>query len=187
MNDEEIVALFWGRSERAIEETERVYGRYFRSVARGILGDDGDAEETVNDLYLKAWNQIPPERPNCLKAFLGRMLRQLSLNRLERNMAQKRGANRLTAVLDELEECVPAAAEGSLSMADSVALRDAMNRFLRSLPAEPRRVFIRRYWHMKAVSDIAAELSASESKIKSMLMRTRGKLKTYLEQEGFIV
>ena len=104
MTDEKIIELYLARAEAAIEETDRAYGRYFRSVAYGILWDEEDAEETVNDAYLKAWNIIPPERPNYLKAFLARITRQLSINRLEQNTAQKRGAGQYALILDELAE-----------------------------------------------------------------------------------
>ena len=184
MTDQKIVELFWQRDESAICETQAAYGRYLHYISYGILKDDEDAKETVNDVYLKAWNVIPPERPNPLKTFLGRMARQLSINRLEKKTAKKRDALGLTLVLDELSECIP---DGKEDIGDLVALRDSLNRFLRSLPADSRRVFICRYWYMHSVSQIAEEFSVSESKVKSMLMRTRKKLKLHLEKEGFVI
>ena len=186
MTDNQIVALFWERSETAIQETANVYGRYFHSIAYGILGSDEDAEEIVNDTYMKAWNNIPPQRPVHLKAFLARITRQLSLNRLEQNVAQKRGAGQYHLVLEELEECISDGGEGE-AMPESVALEQSLNQFLRSLPADARRMFIRRYWHMQPVLQIAKELSVSESRVKVTLMRTRQKLKKYLISEGFCV
>lgn len=184
MTDNKIIELYWERSERAIEETDRVYGRYFRSVAYGILWDEEDAKETVNDTYLKAWNSIPPERPNYLKAFLARITRQLSINRLEQNTAKKRGAGQYELILDELAECIP---DGDEDIGDVAALRDTLNRFLRSLPSDARCVFIRRYWHTQPIAEIARAYGMSESKVKSILMRTRNKLKKILNEEGYIV
>lgn len=182
MTDEKIVELYWQRSENAIEETDKAYGRYFHYIAYGILHDDEDAKETVNDTYLKAWQIIPPQRPNPLKSFLGRITRQLSINRLESASAQKRGGGQYTLALEELGECIPADGE---DLGDLTALRDCINRFLRSLPGQQRRIFIRRYWHTHSVSQIASDLHISESKVKTSLMRSREKLKRLLEKEGF--
>ncbi len=148
MTDEKIVELYGERSEEAIKETDKQYGRYFHYIAKEILQDEEDAKEIVNDTYLKAWNSIPPERPNPLKAFLGRITRQLSLNRLEQNKAQKRGGGQYLLALDELAECIPDGS-GSEDLASNIDLTDAINRFLRSLPIEQRRVFIKRYWYGK--------------------------------------
>ena len=145
MTDEMIIELFWSRSENAIEETDKAYGRYFHSIAHGILCDSEDAKEIVNDTYLKAWNSIPPEKPRDLKAFIGRIARQLSLNRLKYNTAKKRKGMQYALVLEELEECV--ADRGTQADIDSIALRDSLNGFLRSLPIDSRRVFIKRYWY----------------------------------------
>ena len=184
MNDSLIVDLYWSRSEKAIEETDKAYGRYFHYIAYGILKSEEDSREIVNDTYLKAWNNIPPERPYNLKAFLGRMTRQLSINRLEQNLAKKRGEGQYSLVLDELSQCLSSENEGA-DIAQMAALTSALNTFLRSLPEEKRSVFIRRYWHMSSISEIANDFSMSESKVKSMLLRTRGELKKYLLREGF--
>ena len=185
MSDENIIELYWKRSEAAIQETERAYGRYVHAVAHGILRDEGDAEEIVNDTYLKAWNTIPPERPGYLKGFLARMTRQLAVNRLERNTAAKRGGGQYPLVLEELADCIPD--RSAEEYCEMTALRDALNGFLRALAPESRKVFLRRYWHIQTVAEIAGALSMSESKVKSMLMRTRNKLKKYLTEEGFAV
>jgi len=184
MTDEKMIELYWARSETAIEETDLAYGQYFRSVAYGILWNAEDAKEIVNDTYWKAWNTIPPERPKYLKAFLARITRQLSVNRLEQNTAQKRGAGQYTLVLEELTECIPENDSGD-TVADMTALRDSLNRFLRTLPQEVRSVFIRRYWHTQQITEIARACGMSESKVKSMLMRTRNKLKEQLKREGY--
>lgn len=185
MKDEAILELYWARSEAAIDETDRVYGRYCYTVAFGILRDQQDAEETVNDAWLKAWESIPPERPRSLKGFLARITRQLSINRLERSIARKRGGGQYAMALDELAECIPDRSREDL--AELTALRDALNRFLRSLPPEPRTVFIRRYWHTQSIAEIAANCGMSESKVKSMLLRSRNKLRKALTEEGFFV
>lgn len=185
MTDQQIVALYWQRSENAIAETDRHYGRYFHYIAFGILRDAGDAEETVNDTYLKAWNTMPPQRPNHLKAFLGRITRQLSINRLEYNTAQKRAGNQYRLALEELNGCIPADGAGE-DLADLIALRESLEDFLYSLPLQTRRIFIRRYWHLHSIAEIAASFSMSESKVKSILMRTRKKLKQHLTEGGFL-
>ena len=184
MTDEKIIALFWQRSETAIAETSKLYGRYFHSVAFGILRNEEDAKETVNDTYLKAWNSIPPQWPHHLKAFLGRITRQLSINRLEHNSAKKRAGSQYQLALDELSECIVQSQE---DFADTIALRDSLNQFLHSLPPEARRIFIRRYWHLHSVKEIADTYSISESKVKSLLMRTRNKLKQHLMEGGFLL
>lgn len=183
MTDEQIVTLYWDRNETAITETDGKYGRYFHYIAFGILCDDEDAKETVNDTYLKAWNTMPPEKPNHLKAFLGRITRQLSINRLEWNTAKKRGGTQYDLALEELSGCI---ADSTEDCADITALRDCLNTFLHGLPQDARRIFIRRYWHMHSITQIAEDFSFSESKVKSMLMRTREKLKKHLIYEGFI-
>lgn len=185
MTDEIIIGLFTARSETAIAETQRLYGRYFYSIAHGIVWNESDAEEIVNDVYLQAWNTIPPEHPDSLKAFLGRMTRQLAIKKLEKNTAKKRGEGQYLSVIEELEECIPG--DDGEDIPDMLALRDVMNRFLRTLPKDVRGVFIRRYWHMQSIAQIATVCSMSESKVKSQLMRTRKKLKKYLMEEGFSV
>ena len=186
MTDQQIVALYWQRSESAIAETDRHYGRYFHYIAYSILQDEEDAKETVNDTYLKAWNTMPPQRPNHLKAFLGRITRQLSINRLEYNTAQKRAGSQYWVTLEELNVCIPADGSGE-DFADLMALRDSLEEFLHSLPQQSRRIFIRRYWHLHSISEIATDFSISESKVKSLLMRTRNKLKQHLTEGGFSV
>ncbi len=184
MNDETILELYLERSEQAIEETEKAYGRYCHYIAYTILRSDEDAEEIVNDTWLKAWQVIPPQKPNPLKGFLGQITRRLSINRLETYTAQKRGGGQYPLTLDELAECIPSAESGE-DIANITALTDILNRFLRSLPLDARRVFIRRYWYTASVSEISKAFSMSESKVKSLLLRTREKLKVILEKEGY--
>lgn len=184
MTDFDIIQLYFDRSERAIEETDRAYGRYCRYIANEILRNLEDSEEVVNDTYLKTWESIPPQNPSSLKLFLGKITRFLSINRLEHKNAQKRGGGQLDLVLDELYSVVPS---GEGGVVDEIALKDAINSFLRSLSAEKRRIFIRRYWYMSPISEIADDFSVSEGKVKMILSRTRKELKKTLEKEDIIL
>ena len=186
MTDEKIVALYWERSETAIAETQKKYHGFCTYIARRILCDWEESEEVVNDTYLKVWNTVPPERPDPLKAFLGRVTRQLAINRLERNTAQKRGGGEYPLVLNELEECIPDGNSGE-DLEDTLALQTVLNDFLRSLPDKTRNIFIRRYWYLCTIEEIAKGYGMGQSNVKMLLLRTRNKLKQYLEQEGFIL
>ncbi|MBR4290403.1 MAG: sigma-70 family RNA polymerase sigma factor [Oscillospiraceae bacterium] len=183
MDEKEIIDLYWLRSERAIEETAHKYGRFCYSIAYNILFNQEDSEECVNDTYLHAWNAIPPRRPNKLSAFVGKITRNLALKQYEKYTAAKRGGGQAPLALEELSECIssPDCVERCL---DERMLVEALNRFLKGLPIEPRRIFLHRYWKLDSVSEIAREFGFSESKVKMSLMRTRGKLKNFLEQEG---
>ena len=182
MDDRKIIDLYFARSEDAVTETKAKYGRYCYSIAYGILGCPEDAEECENDTYIRAWNAIPPQMPAVLSAFLGRITRNLALDRYDREKAQKRYA--ATAALDELAECLPAPDGGGES--DKIALSDAINSFLDSLPAKTRIMFLRRYWYMLSVKEIADGMKMTESNVKITLMRTREKFRNYLESKGII-
>ena len=184
MTDCEIIKLYFERSERAIEETDRAYGKYCRYVSFEILRNSEDSEEIVNSTYLKTWESIPPKNPPSLKNFLGKIVRGLSINRLEYNNAQRRGSGQLDAVLDELQGCIPSHDE---RYEDGELIRGVINSFLRSLPKEKRQIFIRRYWYMSPICDIAADFGMSEGKVKMLLMRLRKELKKSLEREGVTV
>ena len=184
MEDKQIVDLYWERSESAIAETEKKYGRYCHYIAYQILEDDEDAKEIVNDTYLKTWQTIPPERPESLKPYVGMISRQLALNAYEKQHAQKRG--QLSLVLDELAECLPGDDE-DWDVVSGVALHDSLNTFLQGLPKKARNVFIRRYWYTSSIAEIAKEYSMKESAVAMLLLRTRNKLKKHLQKEGFNV
>ena len=184
MEDKQIVDLYWERSKSAIEETEKKYGRYCHSIAYRILENDEDAKEIVNDVYLKTWQTIPPKRPEALKPYVGMISRQLAFNMYQERHAQKRG--QITLVLDELAECLPSEDE-DWDVATGIALRDSLNAFLRGLPCKTRNIFIRRYWYTSSVAEIAEEYSMKESAVGMLLLRTRNKLKTHLQKEGFPV
>ena len=183
MKDDQIVDLYWARSEKAISETANKYGHYCYSIAYNILHSNEDSEECVNDTYLNAWNAMPDQRPSKLSAFLGRITRNLSLKRWEKNSAEKRGAGHVPLVLDELQECIPTT-DSTDQIVDDLMLADLLDRFLGSLNVEKRRIFMRRYWYLSSVSEIAADYAVSESKVKMSLLRSINELKQMLEKEG---
>lgn len=184
MQDNEIIELYFARSEKAISETEKKYGGYLGSIAYSILRDRSDCEEVVNDCYLKTWNSIPPARPQSLKAYIGRIVRNLSLNAFDKQSAKKRGRGSVQTVLDELSEVIPSddCAEDRLYEHE---LSKLLDRFLGGLDEKTRIVFVRRYWYLNGVKDIAKACKLSEGAVKMRLKRTREKLKEFLEQEGF--
>ncbi len=186
MEDSRIVELFWQRNEAAIAEADRKYGRYCHSIASNILQSGEDAEEVVNDTYIGAWNAMPPHRPARLSTFLGKITRQLSLKRLREQNAQKRGGGEITLALSELEECIPSAQSIDEQM-DAKALAEVINRFLATLNDDERRVFVRRYWYFDSIGSIAERFGFSQSKVKSMLKRTRDKLLLWLRKEDIFI
>ncbi len=185
MDDKGIIALYFSRQERALEETASKYGKYCFSISHNILGNREDAQECVNDTYLDAWNSIPPHRPNSLSLFLGKITRRISIDRWRRGNAQKRGGGELPLVLDELYECIPDTGDVE-QIYERKRLSEVMNRFVKSLPTAEQKVFLCRYWYMDSVRDIGKRFHYSESKVKSMLYRTREKLKEELKKEGFL-
>ncbi len=179
LEDSEIVALYWARAEAAIHESDRKYGKYCYAIAYNILYSNEDAEECINDTWLKAWHAMPPEKPRHLSAFLGKITRNIALNRYTYEHADKRNRN-LTEIYDEASE--PFA--NTENMVDEVILRDVINRFLTALPMETRVLFLRRYWYMSSVKEIARDYGLPEGTVKSILSRTRKKFQHYLEKEG---
>ena len=184
MEDRDIIALFWSRDESAIRETAAKYGKYCYSIAYNILADGADAEETLNDTYLEAWNSIPPNKPDVLSSFIGGIARRNAIDRVRLRTAGKRGGGEITAVLDELCDVI---GDGDVeSEVEGRLLSDIIDRFLNSLVETERRVFMRRYWYVDSVKDISKRFGFSESRVKSMLFRTRKKLKILLEKEGLM-
>ena len=181
--DEEIVNLYFDRSEEAIAACQVKYGKSCHTVAYNILRSDEDAEECVNDTWLRAWNSIPPERPTRLGAWLSTVTRRLALTRYEKKTAARRNGGMETS-LEELSECVTA---GSLTIADEVALSEAINGFLASLPTRTRMIFMRKYWYMDGIADIASAMGMTESSVKVTLHRTREKFRKHLAKEGITV
>lgn len=182
MEDNQIIDLYWQRSENAIAETARKYGKLCRHVAMNIVGNILDAEECENDAYVATWNAIPPTRPNVFSAFLTRIVRNIAVNRYEYNKAQKRN-NEFDVVLDELEECI--AGKNTVESAyEEGMLAGMLDEFLEGLSKDKRVIFVRRYWFSDSVKEIAKRLQISESKVKTTLFRTRNELQEFLAARG---
>lgn len=184
MDDAAIVRLYWDRNEQAIPATAEKYGSYCTVIARNILGSPEDAEECVNDAYMQAWNAMPPHRPSILSAFLGKLTRNVSLNRYKYNTAGKRGGGTAPAVLDELAELVSDADPVEQEI-DRRELLKAIDGFLAQLPAEKRGMFVRRYWYFDSVSQIASRFGTTENRVSVTLHRLRSKLHDHLLKGGF--
>ena len=184
MEDQKIVSLYWARDDTAITETKKKYGTYCHSVAYRILHSNEDAEECVNDTYLRAWEAMPPHRPTRLDTFLGKITRNLALNRYWYDRAEKR-AGEVEQILDEVGECLPDPSEMPLS--DEVALREAINGFLGALPAKKRKMFVQRYFYCCSIRTVARECGMSENATKVSLHRTREEFRAYLEEKGIYV
>ena len=186
MEDTAIVQLYWDRDERAISATSEKYGGYCAAIAVNILGDRADAEECVNDTYLRAWNAMPPHKPHVLSTFLGKIVRNLSLNRWRQNTAEKRGGGMLPAVLEELAEVV-SGAEDVERKVEETALISAINDFLSQLSPERRSMFICRYWRTDSVADIAARCGMTPGAVTMTLSRLRAALRKELLKRGFSI
>mgnify|MGYP004583383791 FL=1 len=185
MDDQSIVALFWERSEQAIAETDRKYGAYCYSIAYHALANNEDAEESVSDTYMAAWNRLPPHRPSVLATFLGKITRRISINRWKAKNTAKRGGGQITLALEELDNCVDGTQDIEAN-SDARELSACLNRFLDSLPKVERDIFLRRYWFFDPIAAIAESYGFTQSKVASMLHRMRGKLRKQLEKEGFV-
>ena len=183
MDDAKIVDLYWSRSEQAIKETELKYGKYCRKISCNILADTADAEECVNDTYLKAWNSMPTNRPSRLAPYLGKLTRWLSLNRLRDQNSLKRGNGELPLVLDELAETLDSGFDTEKEL-EIKELNRAIRHMLDGLEKVERDVFLSRYWYAASIKEIAERFDFSESKVKTMLYRTRNKLLRQLQEEG---
>lgn len=183
MEDHAIVELYWQRSDSAIPETEKKYGSYCHSIAYGICASHEDAEECVNDTWLKAWNQMPDKRPRLLSVFLGGITRNFAIDRYRSDTRQKRGGGETALALDELAGCIPAA-EDTESLFEVGELERAIDFFTASLPETERRMFLARYWFVLPVAEIAARLDMSQSRVKSSLFRMRKRLRAFLKEEG---
>ena len=186
MLDTEIVELYWARDEKAIKYSDEKYGRYCRKIADSILYSNEDSEECVNDTYLNAWNSMPPSRPERLSTYLGKICRNLAINLYEKLTAAKRGGAETWSCLDELEDILSSGQDVEETI-DMQMLTQSINVFLETLSTDNRKIFVKRYWYMSSVKDIAKELSVSDSKVKMSLLRTREKLKEFLVKEGYAI
>lgn len=184
MEDTKIIELFWRRNEDAIAETDAAYGRRLRALSNKILNNPEDAEESVSDTYMKTWEAIPPRRPKYFYAFLASICRHLSFHRLDWRLAAKRNAE-VVSLTQEMELCIPDASRDRIP--EEKELGKAINSFLAALPKESRLIFMRRYWHVDTIAEIAARYGMSESKVKMQLSRTRDKLRKYLESEEIYI
>jgi RNA polymerase sigma-70 factor (ECF subfamily) len=184
MDDIKIVQLYWNRDQTAITETATKYGNYCTSIAKNILGNEEDAEECVNDTYVSAWNSMPPHRPNVLSTFLGKITRNLSYNRYKHNNADKRGRGEISAVLDELSECI----SGKDNVEQEIEYKElvkTIDSFLDTVSPEKRSIFVCRYWYTDSISVIAKQFNMRENTVSMTLRRIRLKLQKYLKERGY--
>ncbi len=184
MQDNEIVKLYFERNDDAITETEKSYGNFCCAIARRILGNNEDAEECVNDTYLRAWNSIPPQKPKSLAAYLGKIARNLSFDKYRQRTAEKRGGTETEYILDELSD-ITSGKDETFSEIERKELSKAINAFLDSLKPWQRNIFICRYWYAYSITDISKKFGKSESNVSVILSRTRKSMKEFLTERGF--
>lgn len=183
MDDQQIIELHWKRSEAAVLQTLKQYGGYCRRISLNILGNIQDADECVNDACMHAWSAIPPNRPEVFRIWLGKVTRNLSLDRHKKGKAQKRGGGSAELLFSELEECIPGHS-GPEKQLEDAEIANQISVFLRGRAQESRTIFLRRYYYGDSIRDIAERMDVSESKVKTSLLRTRRALKAELEKEG---
>lgn len=184
MEDQKIVELYWRRDQAAIQETDRKYGRYLLNIAYNILANGQDSEECVSDTYFGAWNSMPPQRPGVLSSYLAKITRRVSIDRYRKRNREKRKASEYALSLSELEDCV-CAPDTPEEQLDADLLAEAIAAFLRQQSEQARNAFLGRYWFLDPVREVARYCGMTESAAKSMLHRTRVKLKDHLKEEGF--
>ena len=186
MEDARILELYFDRDPEAVRETDRKYRDYCWGISYRILGNRGDADECVNDTWLQTWNAVPPQRPRCLQAFLGRIVRNLSLDRLALLRAKKRGSGQAEVLLSELEDCIPGGLASPEQIVSERELADTVSRWLARQPTRNRVAFVRRYWYADSLAETASRIGCSEMAAKSLLHRMRRSLRTFLQQEGVL-
>ena len=186
MEDRDILALYWQRREEAIRETDRKYSPYCSHIAMNILADREDTEECVSDTWLHAWNAIPPQRPSRLGVWLGKLTRNLALDRWRARTAEKRGGGELPVLFSELEECV--SGEGGVEQTlEKRQTLEAIQRFLGALPREKRVLFLRRYYFGDSIEELGRRAGRSQGQVKSALFRLRSQLRDFLREEGILI
>ncbi len=185
LNDKKIIEMFFKRDENAISAVEEKYGAYCRAVARSILKNEQDAEEIACDTWYKAWEKIPPEKPNNLAGYLAKIAKNLSLNRYEKNHSAKRGGGQIPLIFEELTE-VLSKAESVEKTVEQKEITSALNKFLAKLPSKKRSIFVLRYWYCFSISEIAAKTGDRENTVRVTLLRLRNKLYQQLRKEGLI-
>lgn len=186
MQDQQIIRLFWERKEDALVHTERKYGAYLFKVSHNILADPEDSRECVNDTYLAAWNSIPPHRPANLCAYLSKITREISIDAFRRRSALKRYASEYALSLEELGDSFSRSTTPE-EMLDAKMLQETVNRFVCALPEDAQRAFVGRYFFLDSLKKVARYCGMKESKLKTLLYRTRQQLRNYLIKEGFDV
>ena len=180
MQDKDIIVLYENRDETALVETDDRYGKYAYTIAMNLLGDTREAEEVESDTLMQLWNTIPPQKPSNLKAFIGKIARNLSLNRIEERLAEKRSCG-LSLVFDELEEVLSSERE---EIVDQIALKDALKAFLAKLSSNDRILFVKRYWYNESIASLSRSERLTKSAVKVKLHRLRAELKSYLKSNG---
>lgn len=186
MQDKEIISLFFSRDQKALSEVSHKYGAYCYSLAFNIVSQHEDAEECVNDTWLGAWNSIPPKKPDILKYFLAKITRGKAIDRLKKYHAQKRGADEVAVVLEELSDCI----EGGSNPEHVILigeLSEIINVFLATIPIRDRQLFVRRYFYTESINNIASKAGMSNNNVSVSLHRTRAKLKDHLKREGYLI
>lgn len=186
MEDKDIIELYFARDQKAIDETATRYKAYCLTVAQNVLGNREDAEECVNDTYMGAWNSIPPNRPSNLRAYLGKITRNTALKKWRSRNTAKRGGE-LALAYEELAECLPTGEDSPAQTLEATELAKHVNSFVAALEDIERRLFVGRYWYFYSVADLAKNLGLSQSNAKVTLHRTREKLRTVLEKEGYCI
>lgn len=184
MDDNKIIDLFENRNQLAVAAVQEKYNAYCTRISMNILSDSQDSEEVVSDTFLQLWNTIPPEKPQSLMAYIARIARNLAINKLKAKNALKRGGGEGTLSFDQLDICTPSDIRVE-NEAEVKLLSRHISEFLYTQKEDARNIFVRRYFYCDSIDEIAKLFSFSESKIKSTLMRTREKLKIYLEKEGY--
>ena len=185
MRDEQIISLYWNRDEAAIRATDEKYGIYCLSIAVSVLADREDAEECVNDTWLRTWNSIPPARPSFLKQFLAKITRHLSFDKYRKKTAAKRGGGETALALEELGECIAGSGDAAAEM-EAKELAIAINSFLQTIRRRDGDIFLRRYFYVETMEQIAERFGLSEQNVRAILSRSRRKLRDYLRKEGFL-
>ncbi len=183
MTDQDIIALYFARSESAIQETNKKYGPYLNEVAYRILRSFSDTEEIVNDTYLGAWNAIPPSNPHVLKHFLSKITRNLAFSRLDYLLAKKR-SNHMTSLLSELDECIPDQKNNVETIWEQHQIGDSINEYLRTLPEMDCAVFVSRYYYACTIAEISSRYGLTARQVKYILTKCRSGLKQQLEKDG---
>ena len=186
MDDSKIVEMYLNRDENAINETKQKYNRYCFYIAYNILNSSLDSEECVNDAYLATWSSIPPSKPKSLRAYIGKIVRNISINRYNASKSKKRNVS-LELTLSELSEVIPDTTTNGELLTDELILKYALNAFVGSLKQETREIFVRRYWYLSSIKEIARDYGVTESKVKVTLLRTRELLRDYLRKEGIVI